>query len=80
MSNDNRALCQLAEGFWNEFMMRRPAFPSSDGMFPFDPATRVRYITVQRRVHAVWRARAIEAGFDPADFILACIRVRAAQF
>ncbi|SPC06457.1 hypothetical protein CO2235_150215 [Cupriavidus oxalaticus] len=68
----------LAQGFWSEFLRRRPVFPATDGMFPFDPALRVRYIEVQRRTCAVWRARALAAGFSAGDFFDACIRVRAA--
>ncbi|WP_454751863.1 hypothetical protein [Cupriavidus necator] len=80
MNNDNRTLHQLAQGFWNEFLRRRPAFPVSDGMFPFEPATRDRYIEGQGRTYAVWRVRAIKAGFSTEDFFRACIRVRAAMY
>lgn len=80
MNDDNGTLRQLAHGFWNEFLRRRPAFPVSDGMFPFAPATRGRYIEVQGRTYAIWRARAIKAGFSSEDFFRSCIRVRAAMY
>lgn len=70
----------LAQGFWSEFLRRRPVFPAADGMFPFDPVLRVRYIEVQRRTCEVWRARALAAGFGAGDFFDACIRVRAAMY
>jgi len=79
MNNGSRTLRQLAQGFWNEFLRRRPVFPVSDGMFPFEPAIRKRYIEVQGRTYAVWRARAIRAGFSAEDFFHASIFVRAAM-
>lgn len=80
MNDDNGTLRQLAQGFWSEFLRRRPAFPVSDGMFPFEPATRDRYIEVHARTYSVWRARAIKASFSTEDFFRACIRVRAAMY
>ncbi|WP_133303112.1 hypothetical protein [Cupriavidus lacunae] len=71
---------QLARGFWLEFLLRRPAFSKSDGMFPFDPATRVRYIEIQGRTCAAWQARAMAAGLARDDFFRACTRVRAAMY
>ena len=80
MEDQGSILRELAQGFWREFLQRRPAFPESDGMFPFDPATRVRYIEIQGRTYAAWQARAMAAGFTNEDFFRACIRVRAATY
>jgi len=80
MKDDSLTLRQFAEGFWNEFLRRRPAFPVSDGMFPFEPATRKRYIEVHGRTYAVWRARAIRAGFSAGDFFRTSVCVRAAMY
>ncbi|MBF6990011.1 MULTISPECIES: hypothetical protein [Cupriavidus] len=74
------SLRTMSQAFWSDFLCRRPLFPAADGMFPFDPLLRSRYIEVQGRTYTAWRARAVAAGFSASDFFDACIRVRAAMY